>query len=95
MGIRCILDSISDKLDAAPRLRESNFVFLACREEGNGLYRETNSTTSVRRDEEKRQWGNIRRLAEIRASHEDGKCQWNERNGDSTLELNIVRTNCL
>lgn len=65
MGIRCILDSISDKLDAAPRLRESNFEFLACREEGNGLYRDTNSTTSARRDEEKRQRGNIRRLAEI------------------------------
>lgn len=74
MGIRCILDSISDKLDAAPRLRESNLEFLARREEGNGLYRDTNSTTSVRRNEEKRQRGNIRTLAEIRASLEDGEC---------------------
>lgn len=74
MEIRCILDSISDKLNAASRLRESNFEFLACREKGNGLYSDTNSTTSVRRDEEKRQWGNIRRLEEIRASLEDGKC---------------------
>lgn len=87
MGIRCILDSISDKLDAAPRLRESKFEFLACREEGNGLYRDTNSTTSARRDEEKNASGEI--LADLPRYEHRTKME----NASGTKETVILRSN--